>query len=164
MNNPDKFDSSSLNGEQTFILADFFQRRNIFDNYLTENKIRLFTCPGCGYPTLRGRGGYEICSVCNWEDDYQDDKNADEIWGGPNYHLSLTENRLNIGKQLKNIAEEINGEINMAPAMVLKILSHHSMELASLLQNIPEDAEINHPNFREYEHKGKLLLRMLVTK
>jgi len=31
-------------------------------------------CPGCGLPTLNARsGGYEICQICNWEDDSQDD-------------------------------------------------------------------------------------------
>jgi hypothetical protein len=26
-------------------------------------------CPCCGYYTLDGRGGYDICPVCFWEDD-----------------------------------------------------------------------------------------------
>ena len=31
--------------------------------------VRLYCCPCCDYPTLGEPGGFEICSVCNWEDD-----------------------------------------------------------------------------------------------
>jgi hypothetical protein len=52
-------------------------------------------CPCCGCNTLGERGVYEICPVCYWEDDGQDEQNADEVWGGPNGALSLTEARAN---------------------------------------------------------------------
>jgi Cysteine-rich CPCC len=52
-------------------------------------------CPCCGYKTLRDRGGFEICLVCYWEDDGQDDRDADIVRGGPNGELSLTEARAN---------------------------------------------------------------------
>jgi hypothetical protein len=54
-----------------------------------------FTCPCCGYPTLAGRGTIEICSLCWWEDDGQDDADADEVMGGPNSKYSLAEARDN---------------------------------------------------------------------
>lgn len=38
---------------------------------------------------------YELCPVCFWEDDGQDDHDADEVRGGPNGTLSLTEARAN---------------------------------------------------------------------
>lgn len=41
-------------------------------------------CPCCGYMTLDERGHYDICEVCSWEDDGQDNDDADRIWGGPN--------------------------------------------------------------------------------
>jgi hypothetical protein len=59
-----------------------------------------FTCPCCGYPMLPERGAYEICKLCDWEDDGQDDPRADEIWGGPNGDYSLTEARHNFKKYL----------------------------------------------------------------
>jgi len=40
-------------------------------------------------------GEFEICPVCFWEDDGQDDHDADHIRGGPNGMLSLTEARRN---------------------------------------------------------------------
>jgi hypothetical protein len=41
------------------------------------------------------RGGFEICPVCFWEDDGQDDPDADVVLGGPNGQLSLTQARNN---------------------------------------------------------------------
>jgi len=54
-----------------------------------------YRCPCCGYNTLRERGGYEICPVCFWEDDGQDEDDADTVRGGPNGGLSLTQARGN---------------------------------------------------------------------
>lgn len=54
-----------------------------------------FTCPCCGYLTLSERTTWEICPVCFWEDDGQDDPRADEVWGGPNGSLSLSQARCN---------------------------------------------------------------------
>jgi hypothetical protein len=55
----------------------------------------LYPCPCCGCRTLGERGGYEVCAVCFWEDDGQDDADADAVWGGPNGSLSLTQARKN---------------------------------------------------------------------
>jgi Cysteine-rich CPCC len=52
-----------------------------------------YPCPCCGFVTLPERGGYELCPVCWWEDDGQDDHDADQVRGGPNGSLSLTEAR-----------------------------------------------------------------------
>ncbi|MDW6061817.1 CPCC family cysteine-rich protein [Streptomyces sp. FXJ1.4098] len=54
-----------------------------------------YACPCCGFLTLSRRGYYEICPVCYWEDDGQDNHDADEARGGPNRGLSLTEARSN---------------------------------------------------------------------
>jgi hypothetical protein len=56
---------------------------------------RRTPCPCCGYPTLEERAAYEICCLCNWEDDGQDDPRADEVWGGPNGSYSLAAARQN---------------------------------------------------------------------
>jgi hypothetical protein len=60
-----------------------------------ERQQELLPCPCCGSKSLEERGAYEVCPVCEWEDDGQDDPNADEIWGGPNGDLSLTKAREN---------------------------------------------------------------------
>jgi len=56
---------------------------------------QLEPCPCCGAKTLETRAEYEICRVCWWEDDGQDNKDADIIMGGPNYGISLTQGRIN---------------------------------------------------------------------
>jgi len=52
-------------------------------------------CPCCGCRTLGERGGFEVCPVCFWEDDGQDDHDAAVVRGGPNGALSLTQAREN---------------------------------------------------------------------
>ncbi|MGE7903445.1 CPCC family cysteine-rich protein [Peribacillus sp. NPDC094092] len=41
-------------------------------------------CSCCGFPTLDERRSYEICELCDWEEDGQEDLYTDEVWGGPN--------------------------------------------------------------------------------
>jgi hypothetical protein len=58
-----------------------------FVNVHREDGTGPHACPCCGCLTLDGRGNYQICPVCRWEDDGQD---ADEVRGGPNRGISLT--------------------------------------------------------------------------
>jgi hypothetical protein len=52
-------------------------------------------CPCCFCKTLGGRACFEVCEVCYWEDDGQDEYDADVVRGGPNGELSLTQARAN---------------------------------------------------------------------
>jgi hypothetical protein len=56
-----------------------------------ETAHSLSRCPCCGSFTLASRGAYEICPVCFWEDDDEDeefDQTAPERPEGPNHvHL-----------------------------------------------------------------------------
>src|SRR5437870_1668157 len=90
-------------------MTELVNRRAFFDSYsdtIAETPPSLarfgrrFTCPCCGYPTLGGRATYEICYLCWWEDDGQDDENADEIAHGPNAGFSLTRARENFARRL----------------------------------------------------------------
>lgn len=84
------------------------RRQRWFDNYcrlLDENSVVLgpapghrFPCPCCRHRTLMERGGFEICPVCFWEDDGQDDHDASIVRGGPNRALSLLQARLNFAQ------------------------------------------------------------------
>lgn len=60
-----------------------------------KSKATRYTCPCCGFPTLHVRNLYDVCTVCFWEDDGQDDPEADEVWGGPNIDYSLSDARRN---------------------------------------------------------------------
>lgn len=79
----------------------------------------LFTCPCCGYATLSAVASYEICRICFWEDDGQDDPDADENMGGPN-HISLTQGRIDFlqhgasdPKDLRHCRAPGAGEVRM---------------------------------------------------
>lgn len=54
----------------------------------------LYACPCCGYATLSEPANFEICEICFWEDDGQDDPDSEEFNGGPN-GTSLAKGRFN---------------------------------------------------------------------
>lgn len=63
-----------------------------------EGEGGRYRCPCCHYKTLESRGDYDICPVCFWEDDGQDDPDADIHQAfGPN-HMSLAQGRQNYQK------------------------------------------------------------------
>jgi hypothetical protein len=86
-----------------------------FDPVAFERRRRTFedagrvTCPCCGYPTIIERSAFEICSLCAWEDDGQDDDARlgnvtgaapDVVTNGPNHDYSLTEARRNFAENV----------------------------------------------------------------
>ncbi|MEO1731331.1 MAG: CPCC family cysteine-rich protein [Pseudomonadota bacterium] len=66
--------------------------RNVFHD--PKSGVR-YQCPCCRYKTLSERGGFNICPVCFWEDDGQDEHDAQIVRGGPNECLSLSGARQN---------------------------------------------------------------------
>ncbi len=56
---------------------------------------KTYRCPCCHYKTLHSRGRHELCPVCRWEDDGQDEYNAEDVRGGPNALLSLRQAQKN---------------------------------------------------------------------
>lgn len=54
-----------------------------------------YLCPCCFMPTLSARAAYEVCEICDWEDDGQDSDDAGIVRGGPNGDYSLREARNN---------------------------------------------------------------------
>lgn len=54
-----------------------------------------YRCPCCRSWALDQRGGFELCPVCWWEDDGQDDHDATTVRGGPNGAVSLATGRRN---------------------------------------------------------------------
>lgn len=156
------FDQSTLSSEDKKILDDFKSRRAIFDKYIESEKKAVFTCPGCGYPTLSERGGYELCLICDWEDDNQDDETADEVWGGPNSALSLTESRLIIGRRIQNKIASGSKPI-IDPEKVLNIIDDNIKSIEDFSnQNIKHDTHINDPLWERYKDKRRSILDSLV--
>jgi len=161
---PEKFDRTKLTAADNSILADFTTRRKAFDKYIKDNSLKFFTCPGCGFPTLDERGVYEICDVCNWEDDNQDDESADNILGGPNSNLSLTQNRLNIGKTLKHLSDSLEGKVNDNPNEVISILTNHDNRMKAVSDKIPKTADISDPLWTEYKQESIKVLNDLIKR
>jgi hypothetical protein len=54
-----------------------------------------YLCPCCHCKTLCGRARDEICQVCYWHDDGQDEHDAEEVRGGHNGTLSLRQAQSN---------------------------------------------------------------------
>ncbi len=61
---------------------DFAERRRRFDEAAARLPERLWTCPCCGYPSLRERGVAETCRLCRWEDDGRDEAQLVEARDG----------------------------------------------------------------------------------
>ena len=95
-------------------------------------------CPCCGYPTLEERGIFEICNLCNWEDDGQNDSYLDEVWGGPNGDYSLTEARKNFKVNLimyrnkRNTLSQTDKEIDTKKALISAFVELDKCEIDSL--------------------------------
>lgn len=51
--------------------------------------MKKYKCPCCGQPTIEKPGRYEICDVCDWEDDDTQSKDPD-FEGGAN-EMSLNQ-------------------------------------------------------------------------
>jgi hypothetical protein len=52
-----------------------------------------YRCPCCGYKTLDAPGALQLCPVCWWEDDGQEDEDATEVRLTVNGQLSLNQAR-----------------------------------------------------------------------
>ena len=94
----DEIDETQIQEMRKQLFYDFGTR--VQNSYTHEARIEgiKYRCPCCGYKTLDARGEYEICPVCFWEDDGQDDKGADmECYFSPN-SMSLTQGRENYRK------------------------------------------------------------------
>jgi hypothetical protein len=74
---------------------EHYVKRMEYETVLAPPERGPYRCPCCHQLTLKARGRFEICPVCWWEDDGQDDRHADELWYGPNRSLSLTDARRN---------------------------------------------------------------------
>jgi Cysteine-rich CPCC len=90
---PERLDAHTQEMQQWFQQTiDDMGKKSVFAP--PQDGLR-YRCPCCHYKTLEERGGYDICPVCFWEDDGQDneDANTHRIFS-PN-HVSLTVAREN---------------------------------------------------------------------
>lgn len=156
-------DSTDMSVDDKRILDAFRARRKYFADKLIHEKMprRFFTCPSCGFPTLNEKGSYEICTICDWEDDGQDDANAGQTLGGPN-KMSLTESRIAIGRELKSLADSLHGTIVSDPDQFFSILNKHEERMELAESKIKNDADMNDPAWVNWRRTRELIKRELI--
>ena len=152
--------------EEYKICIDFSIRRKNFNLYLhaVDLSQSIFTCPSCGFPTLSSRNSYEICDICNWEDDGQDDQNADKVLGGPNSELSLTMSRIKIGAELKILEENLNGRLITNPDRFFSIMENHKQRLKKVINEIGLYTDIRDPLYDKLKTTQNLIKHDLIEK
>ena len=163
----EKLNKSILSSDEIELLEQFHNRRDQVDNYIKQHSIERFSCPGCGFPTLTSRGNYEICAICNWEDDNQDNENADEVWGGPNYELSLTENRLIVQNHLLHLADSIKGQIVNSPSQMLILIDEQKKLFEDFIAKNENDlmtANHDDPVWDEYKRISESAIIKMIEK
>jgi hypothetical protein len=134
------------------MITSLGNRRKFFDSYgvlpneqqteLPPRAIR-FSCPCCGYPTLGERGGCEICELCWWEDDGQDDIDADKVRGGPNHHYSLTEARSNFEQYLVMYPPDQDTRVGGADSEKVRKLKRDLITIFDTMMSEPSSEELN---------------------
>ncbi len=105
--------------------------------------ISRVTCPCCGYPTIDERGNYEICNLCNWEDDGQDDEDSFKALGGPNGSYSLDQARENFIKYRIMYSPDNNTTITGRDSKQRESLKN---ELISIFEKMLTENTTNIPN------------------
>lgn len=131
--------------------VEFWERRKFFDEYGNRTNEQLanlpfrgmrVTCPCCGYPTIAG-DSYEICYLCSWENDGQDDAHADEVWGGPNHGYSLTEARLNFERFLVMYPPAEDTRVGGADSPRVKEIKQAIVDAFDEMMREPTQEELN---------------------
>lgn len=157
---------------ETDILAGFHIRRVHYDTYLQANDIQVHTCPGCGFPTLAARNEFEICGLCNWEDDGQDDHATSMLAvlatkgvaiSGPNGSLTLIANRVNIGRMLESNIELIDGEVDFDTARVLRTIAFYKERRQDIGNRMTGDERPQDHIWMEWKEVSRDLLTALVV-
>jgi hypothetical protein len=63
---------------------------------------------------------------------------------------------------LNKIAARKRGKVKDDPQEVIEIITKHNIKIRALLNNIPKEADTNHPTFQQYDQIGEDLLNSLV--
>lgn len=95
-------------------------------------------CPCCGYDTIDGRGDYDICTICWWEDDGQDNDDANIVRGGPNSTLSLSRARLNFLQH--GISQPSRQDLRVEQDSIESHLRQRIFEFDSISSSLSEPA------------------------
>lgn len=104
-----------------------------------KKSMNRFNCPCCGYQTLSEIGGYEICKICNWEDDGFDDEH--EV-SGPN-GCTLIEARLNFKDHLDMYKERKRNRIEQAYTEKCRSVKRKLIKVFDEIKHTSSDDALN---------------------
>jgi hypothetical protein len=90
-----------------------------------------------------GRATFEICKICWWEDDGQDDDDADDIRGAPNSDYSLTEARENFQQFLIKYHPDQDRRIGGPDSEQLLAVKRDLIETFEAMRAEPSTQELN---------------------
>jgi len=105
------------------------------------------TCPVCGFYSLGERDSWEICGICYWEADGQDEYNKDNVKGGPNGNHSLASYRTALYSSIEKSKESrtkslirkfhklIEGQEIVDKSEIKKLISQLEKEGDKLIKN-----------------------------
>lgn len=111
----------------------FAARRSFFERH-KKHRNRYITCPACGYPTLLERDSYEMCQLCHWEDEGQDDPNADDPIDGLNGRVSLAQARINF--EVTNCIWGYGDDQELSPGALTRLLSPEIQEKKRMFRSL----------------------------
>lgn len=82
------------------VVKDFKKRRAFFKQYLQLYHVQKYVCESCGFPVLDDKGVYDVCIICNWEDNGYNDEQAEDPNHSCTEKLTLTAYRIQIAKEI----------------------------------------------------------------
>jgi hypothetical protein len=128
-----------LLGTTNQFMIDELKLRGVEVELINGSPYELFSCPCCGRKSLEELASWNICRVCWWEDNGQDNGSADIVMGGPNYGISLVQARYNFLTK---------GLYNPARADLFKLKEpDYKYEVGRIFKLI-SDSEISEPSVK----------------
>jgi len=92
---------------------------------------------------LAGRAAFEICCLCWWEDDGQDDEDTEVVRGGPNQHYSLADARLNFDNYLVKYPPESDSRIGGPDSERIKLIKINIVSAFDGMMTSPQPDELD---------------------
>ena len=90
----EEFDEEAVKKARVALFFDYIDTLSNSVHAEPQEGVK-YRCPCCGYKTLEERGGFDICPVCFWEDDGQDEVDAETRRPFSPNHMSLAQGREN---------------------------------------------------------------------
>jgi hypothetical protein len=127
------------------------------------------SCPICGYMTLASRCDHDICGICFWQDDGQDNPEAEKNYIGPNDAHSINKFRIEIFdwlnelKSLKKNTGSIENQIGQELVKLENYISTRTLNRQIVLEQIDFLSGLFN-NYRQINSDGKVNWKFLMEK